>query len=748
MSIYLIIILLLITLAIMDLTIGVANDAVNFLNSAVGAKVAKYKTILIIAGIGVILGAVFSEGMMEVARKGIFNPQYFNFQEIIFIFVAVMIADVVILDIFNTLGLPTSTTVSIVFDLLGASVGIAFMHIYYSHDNSLPLQQYINSANALKIIFGILLSIFIAFFTGLLVQYISRLIFSFHYDKTIKYLGSLWGSIITTAIIYFLFLKGIKHASFVSEDFVTLISENLYFFLLINLVIWTTILQIFIWLFNINVMKFTVLLGTFALAMAFAGNDLVNFIGVPLAGINAYNDFVQNANGTGATSYLMTSLSGKVPINIWYLIFAGSVMIATLFFSRKAKSVIKTSVDLSRQSEGYERFGTSLTARVIVRFGNGINNIFKMITPQIVRIFIQKQFSTSKITSTKDGKAFDLVRASVNLLVASILISIATTYKLPLSTTYVTFMVAMGTSLADKAWGGDSAVYRVTGVFTVIGGWFLTAIIASLVAFTIAIIIALGKFVALFAFFAFAVYLIIRTTSIHRKMQAKKNLVEESVALKINDKESFLTLIHQIINVTFVNIKEILGIIINGFSQNNLIEIKKGVKIFNEVIKRSKHQLMDAVIHINDIKKENITNTYMELTLSFKQINNSLKHIIIPAYDHINNHHKSLSYGQINDLQELFTDFSNYMDKIIIDFKSDLLPKINVIEDMRNDILEKIKTTRKSHIKFMKHQNITTSTRANVLFFDIIYEMKILTFSTFDLYESFFEMKDALNKAE
>lgn len=746
MSVYFIIILLLIILAIIDLTIGVANDAVNFLNSAVGAKVARYNTILIIAGFAVLIGSVFSGGMMEVARKGIFNPQYFNFQEIIFLFVSVMIADIIILDLFNTLGLPTSTTVSIVFDLLGAAVAIAVMRIYYHHDTSLPLAQYINSANALKIIFGILLSIFVAFFTGWIIQFFSRLIFSFHYDKLMKYLGSLWGAVVTTFIFYFLFLKGLKHASFVSEDVKAVFFDNLRYYFPLSILIWTFILQILVWLFRINVMKFTVLLGTFALAMAFASNDLVNFIGVPLAGLNAYLDFVTNANGVDATNFMMTSLSGKVPVNILYLLFAGGIMIATLFLSKKAKSVIKTSIDLSRQSEGYERFGTSLTARVIVRWGNSINHFLRLLTPHSVQVFIKKQFSTSKITDTKDGKAFDLLRASVNLMVASILISIATMNKLPLSTTYVTFMVAMGTSLADKAWGGDSAVYRVTGVFTVIGGWFLTALIAFSVAFIIGVLISLGTFYSLFTFFALAMFLIIRTKAIYRKIQEKQLTDKESTVEKITNKTDFIDHIIQIINVTFVNIKEILNAIIIGVSKNSLQEVKKGLKIYNNVIRRSKHQLQDVVAHINSIERIDDTNTYLELTLSFKQMNNSLKHIITPVYEHLNNNHKPMSYGQLNDLQELFLDFSNFLDMITRNFTLDLLQKDEAIETVRNNLIQKIKDVRKSHIKFMKHQNITTSTRANVLFFDVIYELKILIFSTYDLFESFYELRETLNK--
>ncbi len=745
MSVYLIIILVLVTLAIIDLTVGVANDAVNFLNSAVGAKVARYKTILIIAGLGVLLGALFSSGMMEVARKGIFNPQYFNFQEIIFIFVAVMISDIVILDLFNTIGLPTSTTVSLVFDLLGAAVGVAIMRIYFHHDSSLPLVQYINSANALRIIFGILFSVVVAFFIGWIIQYFTRLIFSFHYDKLMKYWGSFWGALVTTFIIYFLLLEGLKHIPFISQDILKILMNNLTYFFVFSIIIWTVLFQLLIWIFRINVLRFTVLLGTFALAMAFAGNDMVNFIGVPIGGINAYTDFMANAHGTSANEYMMMNLSGKVPVNVWYLLFSGTIMITTLFLSKKAKSVIKTAVDLSRQREGYERFGTSLTARVIVRFGSNVNKALRQVTPNPLRVFIKKQFSTSKITNNEDGKAFDLLRASVNLLVSSVLIAIATTNKLPLSTTYVTFMVAMGTSLADKAWGGDSAVYRVTGVFAVIGGWFLTAFIAFTTAFIIAVLISLGTFPALFTLFALSIFIIIRTKAVHRKIQEKQSTVEESPIDKIINKADFFNHILQIINITFVNIKEIFNSIIVGVGQNNLHEVKKGLKIYNEVLSRSKHHLQDAVMHINKVEKVEDTNSYLELTLSFKQLNNSLKHIITPVFDHLNNNHKPLSYGQINDLEELFKDYSDFLDALNRDFSSDALPKITEIEEFRDQLIQKIKTIRKSHIKFMKHQNISTSTRANVLFFDIIYELKILIFSSHDLFESFYNMKETLN---
>ncbi len=746
MSIYLIIIGLLFLLAAIDLVVGVSNDAVNFLNSAVGAKVAKLQVIIGVASIGVLLGALFSGGMMEVARKGIFNPQYFSFMEILTIFIAVMISDVIILDLFNSFAMPTSTTVSIVFELLGAATAIATIKVFVISQSSLGVEDYINTANAFKIIFGILFSVVVAFIVGLITQFFARLIFSFDYEKIMKWLGGVWGGLITTGILYFLFLKGLKHASFITDNLKQYILSHQSYYLLMTFIVVSIILQIFIWLFRINVLKFTVLLGTFALAMAFAGNDLVNFIGVPMAGYNAYTDFAAHA-GANPNTYMMSFLAQKVPVNTTFLLAAGVIMIITLFSSKKARSVIKTSVDLARQEEGQERFESSALARSIVRMGKNTNDFFKAITPKPIRIFILKQFKNSNKKMTREGAAFDLMRASVNLFLASILIAIATTNKLPLSTTYVTFMVAMGTSLADRAWGGDSAVYRVNGVITVIGGWFLTALITFTVAFTFAIILYYGSFYAIFALFGVALFMIYRTKVLHKKVMDRlieENLIEKEVATV----ENFIQELQKRVKLTFVNFKEILEYVRTSLKTNTLSDVKKAQKVYDQVIKESERHLDKVIRSIQHITDTEISSKYVEFSLSLRQMNNSLKYIILPVYGHINNQHKPLSSIQLKYIKELFRSYQEYADIILEDISKGEPINQEKVKNKREELLEDINKKRKRQVKFLKENQEKISTKANVLFFDIIYEMKILTFSTHDLYEVYFDLLTLLKNVE
>ncbi len=467
---YLIIVGVLFVLAISDLVVGVSNDAVNFLNSALGAKVASFRLIMIIAAIGVFVGATFSSGMMEVARKGIFNPEHFYFSEIMIIFLAVMLTDIILLDGFNTLGMPTSTTVSIVFELLGAAVAISIIKIV-KDPNALPLYEYINTAKATAIISGILISVVVAFTTGLLVQWISRLVFSFQYERKLQYFGGIFGGLAIAAITYFMLIKGVKGAIFMPEAAVDWIKHHGWTILLISFVGWTIILQLLYWLFKVNILKIIVLAGTFALAMAFAGNDLVNFIGVPLAGFQSYKEFIA-LPGADPDTMDMSFLAGKVKTEPYLLALAGVIMVITLWTSKKAKNVVKTSIDLSRQDSGDERFGSSALARSVVRMSRNMATGVMSVVPNSILNHIDKQFDSSKynekVAAMENPPAFDLIRASVNLVVASILIALATSLKLPLSTTYVTFMVAMGSSLADRAWGRESAVYRVTGVLSVV----------------------------------------------------------------------------------------------------------------------------------------------------------------------------------------------------------------------------------------------------------------------------------------
>src|SRR6056297_1715023 len=522
---YLILVVILFALAISDLIVGVSNDAVNFLNSAIGSKVAPRHVIMIIASVGIIVGTTFSSGMMEVARKGIFHPDQFYFSEIMMIFLAVMLTDILLLDFFSTFGLPTSTTVSIVFELLGAAVAVSLIKLGSDAETANTLAGYINSTKALAIISGILLSVIVAFIIGAIVQFFVRIAFTYDYKKYIKYFGSVWGGIAITAITYFIVVKGAKGSSLIDAQGVKWIQENTGLILLVSFVGWSLILQAIYAIAKVNIFRGIVLVGTFALAMAFAGNDLVNFIGVPVAGFRSFMD-INSTAGADPDSYLMTALTGEVKTNTFILLIAGIIMVITLWLSKKARSVTETEINLSRQEEGYERFGSSGISRLLVRKALEFNSFITNAVPDKILKKIQKRFAfhnEDEQKSRKDKKEekayFDLVRASVNLTVASIIISFATSLKLPLSTTYVTFMVAMGTSLSDKAWGRESAVYRITGVFTVIGGWFFTALIAFTVAFIVANIITHGGIIAIGGMVVLAIIFLIRTHSIHKNKE-------------------------------------------------------------------------------------------------------------------------------------------------------------------------------------------------------------------------------------
>ena len=550
-TIYLVLVVVLFFLAISDLIVGVSNDAVNFLNSALGAKAASFKVIMTVAALGIVFGATFSSGMMEVARKGIFNPSYFYFSEIILIFLAVMITDVILLDGFNTFGMPTSTTVSIVFELLGAAVGVSLIKLA-SSDQIIQLEtggekvaqlgDYINSDKALIIIAGILLSVVVAFTAGTIIQYLSRLLFTFSYKKKLKYFGALWGGVAITSITYFILIKGLKgsaYASYIMPDGLALkewVKAHNFPIIIYSFITWVIILQLLSFIKKFDILKFIVLVGTFALAMAFAGNDLVNFIGVPLAGYHAFIDFL--AMGVPADQALMTSLSGKVETPFVFLLFAGGIMVLTLWTSKKAKSVVKTSLDLGRQEEGYERFNSSAVSRIIVRSNTNMAKYFQSLIPLRIQASIDKRFDQKPFIEKQkalgaDAPAFDMIRASATLVVASILISFATSLKLPLSTTYVTFMVAMGTSLADRAWGSESAVYRVTGVISVIGGWFFTAFSAFVSAFIMALLFSYFGIPAVGIAVLLVIFVIYRTHFLHKKRIEDRELDGDEISEEI-----------------------------------------------------------------------------------------------------------------------------------------------------------------------------------------------------------------------
>ena len=513
---FLCIVIFLFLLAIFDLSVGVSNDAVNFLNSSLGSKAASFKRVLIVASIGVFIGAAMSNGMMDIARHGIFRPEHFSFYDLICIFMAVTVTDIILLDIFNSLGMPTSTTVSMVFELLGATFAVALIKMAGGID--LGFNELLNTEKALQVILGIFLSVAIAFVFGTIVQFISRLIFSFNYKNNLKWKIGIFGGICITAIIYFLLLKGAKTLTFMTPEVKQFIGEHTGMILLASFVFFTLLMQL-LHALKVNVLKVVVLTGTFALAMAFSGNDLVNFIGVPLTGLASYQDYA--ANGAGDPhGFLMGSLNGQANTPVYFLIGAGVIMVASLATSKKARNVTKTEIGLGSSQTGDEMFGSSRIARRLVRWSLSVIAWIRNITPPRVRHWFNRRFNTDEAIMDS-GAAFDLIRASINLVLAGALIALGTSLKLPLSTTFVTFMVAMGTSLSDKAWSRESAVFRITGVISVIGGWFLTAGVAFIGAAIIVSLMHYGGHWMMFALALLTIFLLIRSNRRFRRRQAE-----------------------------------------------------------------------------------------------------------------------------------------------------------------------------------------------------------------------------------
>ncbi|MFC2151702.1 anion permease [Bacteroidota bacterium] len=723
---YIILVVILFALAISDLIVGVSNDAVNFLNSAIGSKVAPRYVIMIIASLGILVGTTFSSGMMEVARKGIFHPDQFYFSEIMVIFLAVMLTDVVLLDVFNTLGLPTSTTVSIVFELLGSAVAVALIKIKHLGQSVGDLNGYINSGKALAIISGILLSVVVAFTVGSIVMYLTRLVFSFNYKKTFKYFGAIWGGIAITAITYFILIKGAKGSSFLTSETTDWIKGNSNLIILYSFIGWTILLQLLYWIVRLDILKMIVLVGTFALAMAFAGNDLVNFIGVPLAGLKSFQAFIADP-GTDPDGFLMVALTGKAKANTYLLLIAGVVMVVTLWLSKKARKVTETELNLSRQEAGSERFGSSLLSRTIVRTAMDISSAVGKITPKVLQKGLGKRFDSSEyeksIKKIKDAPSFDMVRASVNLTVASILISLATSMKLPLSTTYVTFMVAMGTSLADKAWGRESAVYRITGVITVIGGWFMTALTAFTVAFVIALIISWGGAIAIAAFVLIALYTVIRTHTSFRKKEAEKqkakrladdDLHAENIMTKCSwEVRNMLKSVVSIFSETVVGL--------TNEDRKSLKNVCKEVDNLNADAKYLKNNVHNTLLKL--LEEEGETGHYYVQVIDYlREMAHALTFISNPSYVHVDNNHKPLIKDQINELSELKDSVTDLFNAIILTIEKNEFSSIPSIIEKQQDILDIIKSGRKKQIKRIKHNE--AGTRNSVLYLGILNEIK------------------------
>ena len=727
---YLILVIILGILAIADLMVGVSNDAVNFLNSAIGSKVVSFKTLMIIASLGVAFGAMSSSGMMEVARKGIFNPEMFIFSEIMIIFLAVMITDILLLDVFNSYGLPTSTTVSIVFELLGAAVIISLIKISNIDDSVVDLADYINTTKATQIILGIFLSVVIAFSIGALVQFISRLVLSFRFQNKNKWLGSFFGGIAITSIFYFIIIKGLKGSPYASAEFELLGNETLSNFLDNNLVLIIIISSIF-WIIishMINsILKFSIYTivicaGTFALALAFAGNDLVNFIGVPIAGYQSFLAWVDS--GLNADNYTMEILSEKVAAPTEILLGAGAIMIITLWTSSKAKSVIKTSIDLSNQEETVERFQPNFLSRFFVKTASNIQHNINVIIPENFQKFIANQYIKPKpnnLILKKDRPAFDEIRASVNLVVAAILISIATSYKLPLSTTYVTFMVAMGTSLADKAWGSDSAVYRVAGVINVIGGWLLTALIAFTASGVIATILYyLGKS-GLFILVVVVVFVLTKNYFAH---QNRRKIEIEEEKLDIVESKSIKGVIFEssknISNFSKRANKLILKILegIGTQDLNVLKENKYLVKKLKSDLERIGDDVFYFVKNLDETSTEVTSKFHMNVLEELENISDSISSLSNLTHKHTNNNHRSLTFNQIRELKELEDELDEFFTRIVNTFKTKNYTEISEIFEVKENLVSSLDLKIKSQIsRTRKNESSPRNTR---LYFEIL----------------------------
>ncbi len=737
-NIYILMLVALGVLAIADLVVGVSNDAVNFLNSAIGSKAISFKTIMIIASLGIAFGALSSSGMMEVARKGIFVPAEFYFDEIMIIFMAVMITDILLLDFFNTLGMPTSTTVSIVFELLGAAVAMSLIKISASSTETIAdLIRYINTEKATEIIFGILLSVVVAFSVGAFIQYISRLLLSFRFEEKAAWVGNLFGGIAATAITYFIFIKGLKGTSFIPDDVSEFIFTNTAIIVAISFVFWTVVSSLLNKYFKINVYKFIIIIGTFAIAMAFAGNDLVNFIGVPIAALQSYEAW--SVSGVPAEAFSMEVMGSKVPTPTLLLLLAGLVMILTLWFSKKARGVLKTSIDLSSQDSVKERFQPNFLSRAIVRLSIGTSNIITAVIPKSSQRRIDRQFEKPKVKLAKgeEAPAFDMVRAAVNLMVASILISIATSMKLPLSTTYVTFMVAMGTSLADRAWGSESAVYRVAGVLNVIGGWFFTALMAFVSAGVIAYIIFLGKGTAIAILLLVTIALLVRNYLSHKN----KGIASQD---KTGLKKSESSTVQGIIAESADNISNVVSRtnkiytdVLKGLAKQDLSKLKKCkkgiVKLDNEV-----EELRDNIFYF--IKKLDETSVrgssfYITILGYLTDITQSLEFISKKSYKHVNNNHKALRFNQIKDLQEINSSFEHLLVDIVSIFDSQeferlkdvLVRKERAFSDISAMIDKQIQRTRTEE----------SSPKNTTLYFSLLLETKDLVTALMNLIEEY-----------
>ncbi len=731
-TIYLCIVLFLLCLAVFDLFVGVSNDAVNFLQSAVGARVATFRTVLIIASVGVVLGAVLSSGMMDVARHGIMMPDRYSFHEVMTIYLAVMVTDVIVLDVFNTLGMPTSTTVSLVFELLGGTAMLAILKVIA--DPQLDYGMLLNSNKALQVIIAIFVSVAISFVVGMVVMWISRVVFTFNYKKHSRWGIAIFGGIAFTALSYFIFMKGIGKSPYLADSVRTYIDQNTNLLLLITFVASTVVMEV-LHLLKVNIFRFTVLLGTFALAMAFAGNDLVNFIGVPLAGLDSYQDYAANAHGAGIDNFMMSSLMESAKTPPFYLLIAGVVMIVAMATSKKAQNVIKTSVDLARQDEGDEMFGSSRAARAIVRFFQNMIEAVVRVFPQGFRQWVNTRFNTSDVVLKDDKAAFDVVRAAVNLVIASMLITFGTNHKLPLSTTYVTFMVAMGTSLADRAWSRESAVFRVTGVLSVIGGWFITAGVAFLTCALVCLCMWYGGVAVQVAFIALVVFMLIRSNRQYKRKQEMTKKEDDSFRLmmRTRDPELVWEMLRNHVRNTQSKVcrfaLEQYNAVLDGFSTENVKTLRSSDRSLRkelDVLKKYRRQEMLG------LKKSPMEiaverNTWFHVGANAdQQYVYTLRRMLQPIKEHVDNNFNPVPAAYVSEYEPVRRRVNDLMKMTCEAIETNRYEQYRGVlaeADMCKDDLSVI---RKEHINRMQKSRSNKSMQVDMVYLNLLQETQQL----------------------
>ena len=725
-TIYLCIVIFLLCLAVFDLFVGVSNDAVNFLQSAIGAKVAKFRTVLVIASLGVVLGAIMSSGMMDIARHGIASPDHYSFEEMMTLFLAVMVTDVLVLDVFNTLGMPTSTTVSLVFELLGGAFILATIKM--AGDPSLNYGDLLNSDKALEVIMGIFSSVIIAFVFGVFVMWLSRVVFTFNYKKHSRYSIAVFGGIAFTALSYFIFMKGLGKSPYLPQNIRDYIQDNVGFLLVITFVVSSVVME-FMHLCRINIFKFTVLLGTFGLAMAFAGNDLVNFIGVPLAGLSSYEDFMANSNGVAADSYLMTSLMDSATTTPLYLLAAGFVMIVAMATSKKAQNVIKTSVDLSRQDEGDEMFGSSKAARVIVRNCQACDSWLNRFLPQSLKNWINSRFDKNAV-ELEESAAFDVVRAAVNLVLASMLITIGTNLKLPLSTTYVTFMVAMGSSLADRAWSRESAVFRVTGVLSVIGGWFITAGVAFAACAIVCVAMFYGGIVVKSAFMIIVVFMLIRSNvQYNKKAKVEDKGDSFMLMMRTRDPELVWDMLRRHVGKTQSYVCHFalsqFNQIMDGLAEekpSNLRHANKALKKEQDMLKKFRRQEMLGLKKSpQEIAIER--NTWFHLGAnSNQQFVYTLRRILDPIKEHVDNNFNPLPQEYIEEFAPVRQKINDLMKMSCEQIETSRYENYREILAEADACKDELSVIRKKHIDRIQHMGDNTLLKVSLVYLNVLQE--------------------------